>query len=109
MNSSKVQNQIDSYAQNKYKYGFETEIELERAEKGLNENTIKYISSKKNEPKWLLEWRLKSFEKWKTMNTPSWANIDFPEDIPPAAIRGKLMFLAIKGIKQKLVVSSLPL
>ena len=79
MNSSKVQNQIDSYAQNKYKYGFETKIELERPEKGLNENTIKYISSKKNEPKWLLEWRLKSFEKWKTMKTPSWANIDFPE------------------------------
>ena len=47
MNSSKVQNQIDSYAQNKYKYGFETKIELERPEKGLNENTIKYISSKK--------------------------------------------------------------
>ncbi len=79
MNSSKVQNQIDNYAQNKYKYGFATEIELERPEKGLNENLIKYISSKKNEPKWLLEWRLKSFEKWKTMKTPSWANIDYPE------------------------------
>ena len=79
MNSSKVQSQIDSYAQNNYKYGFETKIEIERSEKGLNENTIKYISSKKNEPKWLLEWRLKSFEKWKTMKTPSWANIDFPE------------------------------
>ena len=55
MNSSKVQNQIDTYVQNKYKYGFATEIELERPEKGLNTNIIKYISSKKNEPKWLLE------------------------------------------------------
>ena len=79
MNSSKVQSQIDSYAQNNYKYGFETKIEIERPEKGLNKNTIKFISSKKNEPKWLLEWRLKSFEKWKTMKTPTWANIDFPE------------------------------
>jgi len=62
-----------------YKYGFVTPIDVDRPKKGLNEETIKFISQKKNEPKWMLEWRLKSFEKWKKLNEPNWANINFPK------------------------------
>ena len=78
MNSKDFDQQLSSLATDSYKYGFETEILSDRPQKGLNENIIKYISSKKNEPEWMLDWRLKSFEKWKTMKDPSWANIKFP-------------------------------
>ena len=63
-----------------YKYGFVTEIEMELAPKGLNEDIIKFISSKNEEPAWLLEWRLDSYKKWLKMNTnnPKWANIHHP-------------------------------
>ena len=79
MNSEKTQQQIGNYADQNYKYGFETLIESERSEKGLNEDTIKFISAKKKEPQWMLDWRLKSFAKWKTMQDPTWANINFPK------------------------------
>jgi len=79
MNSQQTQKQIDDYADQNYKYGFETLIESERSEKGLNEDTIKFISAKKKEPQWMLDWRLKSFAKWKAMQDPSWANINFPK------------------------------
>ena len=62
-----------------YKYGFTTDIESVRAPKGLNEEVIKFISNIKKEPKWMLDWRLKSFAKWKTMQDPTWANINFPK------------------------------
>ena len=79
MYSQQTQKQIDDYADQNYKYGFETLIESERSEKGLNEDTIKFISAKKKEPQWMLDWRLKSFAKWKTMQDPTWANINFPK------------------------------
>ena len=79
MNSQQTQKQIGDYADQNYKYGFETLIESERSEKGLNEDTIKFISAKKKEPQWMLDWRLKSFAKWKTMQDPTWANINFPK------------------------------
>ena len=79
MSIDQTQKDIDSFAGQSYKYGFETKIESERPEKGLNEEIIKFISKKKREPKWMLDWRLKSFEKWKTMEDPSWANINFPK------------------------------
>jgi len=63
----------------KYKYGFVTDIESEKPKKGLNENIIKYISSKKKEPRWMLEWRLKAYNKWLKMKDPKWANIKFPK------------------------------
>ena len=75
MNSQEALRNIDS----SYKYGFVTDIESERPQKGLNEETIKFISNKKNEPKWMLEWRLKAFTRWKKMQEPSWANITFPK------------------------------
>ena len=62
----------------KYKYGFVTDIEAEQAPKGLNEDIIRFISAKKDEPEWLLEWRLKAFRHWQTMPEPDWAKVAFP-------------------------------
>ncbi|MGU3398376.1 Fe-S cluster assembly protein SufB [Brucellaceae bacterium D45D] len=62
-----------------YKYGFETAIESEKAPKGLNEDVIRFISAKKNEPEWMLEWRLKAYERWLTMEEPEWARVDYPK------------------------------
>jgi Fe-S cluster assembly protein SufB len=61
-----------------YKYGFETLIESEKAPKGLSEDTIRFISAKKNEPAWLLEWRLGAYRHWLTMREPRWARVDYP-------------------------------
>ncbi|MBX7147306.1 MAG: Fe-S cluster assembly protein SufB [Alphaproteobacteria bacterium] len=62
----------------KYKYGFVTDVETEKAPKGLNEETVRFISAQKNEPTWLLEWRLKAFRLWQTMVEPTWAKIHYP-------------------------------
>ena len=64
----------------KYKYGFVTDIEAETAPRGLAKEIIHFISRKKNEPKWLLEWRLKAFERWLDMKEPDWAMIGYPID-----------------------------
>ncbi len=61
-----------------YKYGFTTNIESEKAPKGLNEDTVRYISAKKEEPEWMLEWRLGAFRRWKTMEEPKWAMVRYP-------------------------------
>jgi Fe-S cluster assembly protein SufB len=63
----------------KYKYGFTTEIESVRAPKGLNEDIVRFISKKKNEPDWLLEWRLGAFRRWLTMTEPKWAKVHYPK------------------------------
>ena len=62
----------------KYKYGFVTDIETESAPKGLNEDIVRFISSKKNEPEWLLNWRLKAFAHWLTLEEPDWAKVGYP-------------------------------
>ncbi|ABQ60466.1 FeS assembly protein SufB [Brucella ovis IntaBari-2006-46-332] len=62
-----------------YKYGFETTIEADKAPKGLNEDIIRFISAKKNEPEWMLGWRLKAYERWLTMEEPTWARVDYPK------------------------------
>jgi Fe-S cluster assembly protein SufB len=62
-----------------YKYGFETKIESEKAPKGLDESTVRFISAKKNEPAWLLEWRLEAFRRWLTMREPTWARVHYPK------------------------------
>ena len=62
----------------KYKYGFVTDIETESAPKGLNEDIVRFISAKKNEPEWLLEWRLKAFAHWLTLEEPDWAKVGYP-------------------------------
>src|SRR5215813_275308 len=60
-----------------YKYGFETLIESEKAPKGLNEGVIRFISAKKNEPEWMLAWRLDAYRRWLTMSEPKWARVKY--------------------------------
>ncbi|ONG49008.1 Fe-S cluster assembly protein SufB [Pseudoroseomonas deserti] len=69
---------VQSVTQGAYKYGFETEIDMEFAPKGLNEDIVRFISAKKEEPAWLLEWRLKAFALWKTMVEPTWPAVKYP-------------------------------
>ena len=63
-------------ATGKYKYGFVTDIESDKAPKGLNEDIIRFISAKKDEPQWMLDWRLKAFATWQTMESPDWAKLE---------------------------------
>jgi len=62
-----------------YKYGFVTDIESEKAPKGLSEDTVRFISAKKNEPEWMLEWRLGAYKRWLTMREPTWARVKYPK------------------------------
>ena len=62
-----------------YKWGFTTDIETDHVGKGLNEDVIRLISSKKNEPEWMLEYRLKAFRYWQTMTEPTWAHVHYPK------------------------------
>jgi len=62
-----------------YKYGFVTDIESAKAPRGLNEDIVRFISAKKNEPEWLTEWRLDAFRRWLTMEEPTWARVDYPK------------------------------
>ncbi len=69
--------------QGEYKYGFVTEVEEDRAPKGLDENVVRFISAKKNEPEWMLEWRLRAFRAWcerfLPAGDPTWANVRYPK------------------------------
>ena len=69
--------QVKELEVDKYKYGFVTDIEMETAPKGLNEDIIRLISAKKEEPDWLLEWRLKAYRHWLTMEEPDWAKVGY--------------------------------
>ena len=60
-----------------YKYGFETVIEMEKSEKGLSEDVIRFISARKNEPEWMLAWRLDAYKRWLTMKEPEWARVSY--------------------------------
>ncbi len=70
--------QVNELTDDKYKYGFVTDIEMETAPKGLNEDIVRFISAKKNEPEWMLELRLKAYRHWLTMPEPEWLKPDFP-------------------------------
>ena len=70
---------LDEVTQGDYKYGFVTDIETDFAPKGLNEDIIRFISAKKNEPEFLLEFRLKAYRNWLTMKMPTWAHLQVPE------------------------------
>lgn len=70
---------LEKLAESEYKYGFVTNIEQEFAPKGLSEDTIRFISSKKNEPEFLLNWRLKAYKNWLNMKDPAWAKVNFPK------------------------------
>ena len=76
---SDEQNSVsDLLEDNQYKYGFTTDVESETFAKGLNEDVVRAISKKKNEPEFMLKFRLKAFEKWKTMKEPAWPNVHYP-------------------------------
>ena len=62
-----------------YKYGFETLIETEKAPKGLSEDIVRFISAKKDEPQWMLDWRLEAYRRWLTMREPTWARVNYPK------------------------------
>jgi len=89
--------QVRSVADDGYKHGFVTDIEEERAPKGLSEDTVRYISAQKNEPEWLLEWRLKAYRHWLTMPEPEWAKVSFP----PIDYQDSYYYSAPKSDKDK--------
>lgn len=70
---------LDEVVSRDYQYGFVSDIEQEIAPKGLSEDVVRMISAKKNEPEWMLEWRLKAFRHWLTMREPKWPNVHYPE------------------------------
>jgi Fe-S cluster assembly protein SufB len=71
-------NTIETFANQEYKWGFVSDIESESIPRGLSEEVVRLISAKKNEPEWLLEWRLKAYRHWLSMKEPLWANIHYP-------------------------------
>ncbi len=71
--------QVRAIDVDQYKYGFTTDIESELAPKGLNEDIVRYISAKKDEPTWMLEWRLEAYRRWLTMDEPTWARVNYPK------------------------------
>ncbi len=71
--------QVKAIDVDKYKYGFTTDIESDLAPKGLNEDIVRFISAKKNEPEWLTEWRLKAFARWTSMSEPTWSRVKYPK------------------------------
>nr|HQU74693.1 Fe-S cluster assembly protein SufB [Calditrichia bacterium] len=75
---SSEQEIIQSRIKQEYKWGFTTDIDMETAPKGLNEDVVRFISAKKEEPEWLLEWRLEAFRHWQTMTEPTWPKVDYP-------------------------------
>ena len=70
--------QVRAIDVDQYKYGFATDVEMDVAPKGLNEDIVRLISSKKGEPAWMTEWRLDAFRRWQTMREPTWARVDYP-------------------------------
>ena len=75
---STATNELEVLASQEYKYGFVTDIEQDTLPPGLSEDTVRFISAKKNEPAWLLEWRLKAFGQWRKMKEPRWPNVHYP-------------------------------
>ncbi len=70
---------VEDLTQSEYKWGFSTEIESDTIPKGLNEDTVRFISKKKNEPEWMTEWRLKAYNYWLKMEEPTWPNVTYPK------------------------------
>ena len=70
---------LEEFTSKEYEFGWTTDLETDEAPKGLNEDIVRFISKKKEEPQWLLEWRLDAFRKWKEMKEPDWPNVYYPE------------------------------
>src|ERR1700742_4801720 len=71
--------QVKGIDVDQYKYGFETKIESVRAPRGLNEDIVRFISEKKGEPEWMLQWRLEAYRRWRAMTEPTWAKVHYPK------------------------------
>jgi len=70
---------LSDLTQSEYKYGFTTDVETDTIKKGLSEEVVRIISAKKNEPEWMLEFRLKAYRHWLTMKMPTWPHLKIPE------------------------------
>ena len=70
---------VKKVASQKYEFGFTTDVQTEIIEKGLNEDVVRLISAKKNEPEWMLEFRLRAFRHWLALEQPEWGHLDMPE------------------------------
>jgi Fe-S cluster assembly protein SufB len=92
MASEDMNTLLDEVTSSEYKYGFVTDVEMETIPKGLSEETVRLISAKKNEPEWLLEYRLKAYRKWLTMDDPQWAHLN----IPPIDLQEVIFYAAPK-------------
>jgi Fe-S cluster assembly protein SufB len=71
--------QVNSLGNSEYKYGFSTELDEIKAPKGLSEETVRFISAQKNEPDWMLEWRLNAFKVFNNLPKPNWAKLNIPD------------------------------
>ena len=70
---------LEDFTSQEYEHGWSVDLESDQAPKGLNEDIVRFISAKKNEPEWLLEWRLKAFRKWQELTEPDWPNVHYPK------------------------------
>ena len=86
---------IEALVNKEYAYGFVTDVESDTIPAGLTEETVRLISAKKNEPEWLLEWRLKAFRRWQTMTEPHWPNVTYP----PIDYQAQTYYSAPKSVK----------
>ncbi|MEO6819383.1 MAG: Fe-S cluster assembly protein SufB, partial [Ginsengibacter sp.] len=89
---------LEDTVSKEYEYGFVTDIETDVIKKGIDEDVIRLISSKKNEPEWMLEWRLKAFHVWENMVEPKWPNVHYP----PINYQDIIYYAAPKAMKAKL-------
>ena len=88
---------VDHFVQQKYRHGFVTDIESETVPPGLNEDVVRWISARKEEPEWLLEWRLEAYRRWLTMEQPDWAHLK----IEPIDFQAISYFSAPKSDKDR--------
>src|SRR6185312_17078672 len=75
---TEISTDVRALANREYKYGFVTDLDTDTVPRGLDEEVIRTISEKKQEPEWLLEWRLRAFRFWQTMTEPTWQNVHYP-------------------------------
>ena len=92
-----ISSDIKEISNSSYKHGFVTDLDSERSKKGLSEETIHYISKKKKEPKWMLDWRLKAYTTWLKMKEPKWAKLKFDK----INYQDSYYFAAPKGFDNK--------
>ncbi len=95
--STPDQTSVDHFVQQKYRHGFVTDIESETVPPGLDENTVRWISARKGEPGWLLEWRLEAYRRWLLMSPPDWAHLK----IDPIDFQAISYFSAPKSDKDR--------